>query len=138
MNNKNLSQESKQFLENLRVYLFSSGKNWTETEEIIEELETHLMEAEQNSKSTERIIGKSPKEYMESLSEEMAIDYRMWMKYIVLIMLGMLSIDILPDVMEGGLSYSLLMLLGNIAIGVIFLTSVFTVFKYIATHGTST
>lgn len=138
MNKKSLSQESKQFLENLRVYLFSSGKNWTETEEVIEELETHLIEAEENGKSTERIIGKSPKEYMESLSDEMTIDYRMWTKYIVLIMFGMLSIDILPDVLEGGLSYSLLMLLGNIAIGVIFLTSVLIIFKYIATHGTST
>jgi hypothetical protein len=37
-----LSRESRDFLENLRLYLFSSGKNEKEMEEIIEELEDHL------------------------------------------------------------------------------------------------
>lgn len=43
MNNINtqLSAKSKKFLEDLRVYLFSSGKNEDETEEVIEELEVH-------------------------------------------------------------------------------------------------
>lgn len=137
MDNKNLSQESKQFLEDLRVFLFSSGKNWNETEEVIEELKDHLIEAEENGKSTEKIIGKSPKEYMESLSEELTLDYRMWAKYILLILFGLLAIDILPDVLEGNLSYTLIELVGNIGIGVIFLVSVLIAFKYIATHATS-
>lgn len=42
----NLSSKSKSFLEDLRVYLFSSGKNSDGIESIVEELEVHLMEAE--------------------------------------------------------------------------------------------
>ncbi|MDI3412093.1 MULTISPECIES: hypothetical protein [Bacillus] len=88
MNNElKLSDKSKLFLENLRLYLFSSGKNLDEIEEIVEELEVHLTEAEKSGKPIEKIIGKSPKEYMEMVSNEMVIDYRTWIKYICLIFL---------------------------------------------------
>lgn len=136
-NNEKLSTESKAFLENLSVYLFSSDKSTEEINGIVDELESHLIEAEANGKSTEKIIGKSPKEYMESIADVMTIDYRMWGKYVLLILLALLSIEVLPDVMEGSLSYSLMTLLGNISIGIIFLVSIMISFKYVATHDTT-
>lgn len=132
-NEVKLSEQSERFIENLRIYLFSSGKNSDEIEEIIEELESHLSEAEKRGKSIEKIIGKSPKEYMEMISNEMVIDYRTWFKYILLILIGAFSITIIRDVLEGALSYSLLEIIGYLVITVIFIFSVLKGFKYIST-----
>lgn len=134
---RNLSEKSKAFLENLRLYLFSKGKNSAEIEDIIEELEVHLLEAEKSGKPIEKIIGKSPKEYMEMVSDEMAIDYRTWIKYIAFIILGSFSFTIFRDLLKGSLSYSVLEIVGHIAIGIIFIISVFTGFKYISTTNLS-
>lgn len=132
-----LSNRSKAFLEDLRLYLFSSGKNSEEIEEIVDELEVHLSEAEQNGKSIDKIIGKSPKEYMEMVSKEMKVDYRTWIKYICLIIFGSFSFTIFSDFTEGNLSYSVLEIVGHIVIGAIFITTIFTGFKYISTSNQS-
>ena len=137
MNEFQLSNKSKSFLENLRLYLFSSGKNSEEIEGIVEELEVHLIEAEKNGKSIDKIIGKSPKEYMEMVSKEMVIDYRTWIKYIGLIIFGSFSLTIFPDLLEGNLSYSVLEIVGYILIGAIFITTIFTGLKYISTTNLS-
>lgn len=132
-----LSRKSKDFLEDLRLYLFSSGRKSDEIEEIVDELANHLSEAEDNGKSVEKVVGKSPKEYMESISNEMVVDYRTWIKYICLIILGSFSLSILPDLLEGNLSYSVLEIVGHILIGAIFIFLVFTGFKYISTTSKS-
>lgn len=132
-NEGELSEQSKIFIDNLRVYLFSSGKNSDEIKEIIEELENHLSEAEKRGKPIEKIIGKSPKEYMETISNEMVIDYRTWFKYILLIVIGAFSITIISDVFEGALSYSILEIIGHIVISAIFIFSVLKGFKYTST-----
>lgn len=129
-----LSEKSKDFLENLRLYLFSSGKNSGEIKEIVEELEVHLYEAEQNGKSVEKIIGNSPKEYMEMISDEMTIDYKTSIKYICLIIFGSFSFRIFPDLLEGNLSYSVLEIAGHIVIGAIFVASIIIGFKYLSTR----
>lgn len=74
---------------------------------------------------------------MKSLSSEMAIDYRMWMKYILLILLAGFSIGILPDVLEGSTSYSLINFIGYIVITIIFFALIVIAFKYVSTHATS-
>src|SRR5699024_1102629 len=127
-----LSEKSKDFLENLRLYLFSSGKNSGEIKEIVEELEVHLYEAEQNGKSVEKIIGNSPKEYMEMISDEVAIDYKTSIKYICLIIFGSFSFRIFPVLLEGNLSYSVLEIAGHIVIGAIFVASIIIEFKYLS------
>ncbi|MFG6147390.1 HAAS domain-containing protein [Halobacillus sp. B23F22_1] len=132
MNYAQLSTKSQKFLEDLRVYLFSSGKNSDEIEEITEELEVHLREAEKHGKPIEKVVGTSPKEYMEMISAEMVIAYRTWFKYICLIILGSFSITIFPDLMEGSLSYSVLELVGHLIIAALFIAAVFTGFKYLA------
>ncbi|WP_079910416.1 hypothetical protein [Paenibacillus sp. 32352] len=131
-NELQLSKKSRDFLENLRLYLFSSGKNSDEIEDIVTELEIHLSEAEKNGKPIEKIIGKSPKEYMKMVSNEMTLDYRTWFKYICIIVFGSFSFTVFPDLLEGNLSYSVLEIFGHIVIGIIFIASVFTGFKYIA------
>lgn len=137
LNELKLSNKSTAFLEDLRLYLFSSGKNPEEIEEIVDELEVHLSEAEKNGKSIDKIIGKSPNEYMEMVSKEMVIDYRTWIKYICLIIFGTFSFTIFPDLLEGNLSYSILEIVGHIVIGTIFITSIFVGFKYISTTNQS-
>lgn len=133
-----LSKESRKFLGDLRVYLISSGKNEKETNEIIGELEDHLMEAEKNEKSIEHIIGHSPKIYMEQLSKEMPVDYKSWIKYLPLIILGAFSIIIIGDVFDGALSYSLLEILGSIGISLLFLAVVSITFRYVSVNQLST
>ncbi|MBP2076418.1 HAAS domain-containing protein [Oceanobacillus polygoni] len=130
--NIQLSKKSKQFLENLRVYLFSSGKKEKEIDEIVEELEDHLMQAEKNGKSIEHIIGQSPEAYMEQLASEMPIDVKAWMKYIPMILFGAFSFIIVRDLFEGTLSYSLLEIFGFLIIAILFLTIISLVFRYIA------
>lgn len=136
-NELQLSKKSQDFLENLSVYLFSSGKRTDEIEDIVSELEVHLFEAEKEGKPIEKIIGKSPKEYMKMVSDEMEIDYRTWFKYICFIIFGSFSFSIFIDLWEGNLSYSILEIIGHIVIGAIFITSVFTGFKFISTTNRS-
>ncbi|MFK3938489.1 HAAS domain-containing protein [Alkalihalobacillus sp. NPDC078783] len=138
MENTLLSKESQSFLENLRLYLFSSGKNEEEINDIVNELEDHLIEAEKSGTPIERIVGQSPKEYMESLSNEMNDDVRGWMKYGVLILIGAFSMSIIPDVLRGNLSYSLYYILSNITIMLLFLVGTALCFRYLATHTVST
>lgn len=133
-----LSKESQTFLENLRLYLFSSGKHEEEIEEIVAELEDHLIQAEKSGTSIERIVGHSPKEYMESLSKEMDVDVRGWMKYGVLILIGAFSMTLIPDVLRGNLSYSLYYILSNVTIMLLFLFGTALCFKYLASHTVST
>lgn len=128
-----LSQQSREFLEDLNVYLFSSGKDWNEIEDISTELEVHLFEAEQNGKSIEKIIGESPKEYMKMVSSEMKVDSGKVMKYLSLFIFGSFAFTILPDVFEGNLSYSILQIIGSIIITALFLTIVLIGFNYIST-----
>lgn len=86
-----------------------------------------------NGKSIEKIIGKSPKDYMEMVSNEMPIDYRTLFKSICLIIFGAFSFKVFSDLLAGTLSYSLLEVTGYLAIAVIFIAVVFKGFKYIST-----
>jgi uncharacterized membrane-anchored protein len=133
-----LSKESQTFLENLRLYLFSSGKHEEEINEIVAELEDHLIEAEHAGTPIERIVGHSPKEYMESLSKEMNVDVWGWMKYGVMILIGAFCMNLIPDVLRGNLSYSLYYILSNISIMLLFLVATALCFRYLATHTVST
>ncbi|MEN1968056.1 hypothetical protein WMZ97_08265 [Lentibacillus sp. N15] len=130
--NSKLSDKSREFIEDLRVYLFSSGKRWDEIDEIGEELESHLSEAEREGKSVEKIIGNSPKAYMQSIAGEMAIDYRSWIKYIFIIIFGSFSFTVARDLVEGSLAYSVLEIAGHVVIGVLFIATLFVAFRYIS------
>ncbi|WP_083954083.1 HAAS domain-containing protein [Virgibacillus siamensis] len=132
MEEHQLTDQSKKFIDDLRLYLFSSGKNNQEINEIAEELEDHLVDAELNGKSIQHIVGSSPQEYMTSISNEMTNDYKAWAKYVPLIVMGAISSPVLGDVMEGTLSYSLLQIIGTTLYSIIFMVGVFTTFRYVA------
>lgn len=71
-----LSKKSEQFLVELKMYLFSKGKNDEEILSVIEELEDHLLQAEADGKSMKSIVGNSPKAYMKSIGKSMPLDFR--------------------------------------------------------------
>ncbi|AJD90410.1 hypothetical protein JMA_10930 [Jeotgalibacillus malaysiensis] len=126
-----LSKESRRFIDDLRLYLFSSGKNSEEINEIAEELEVHLAEAEQNGKPIEQVVGDSPKEYMEMISGEMKFDKKGWLKYIPLIVFGVISFSVIGQLMENmKLSYSYAMIGGSVIMSILFILMIFGVFKY--------
>ncbi|RIW31998.1 hypothetical protein D3H55_14040 [Bacillus salacetis] len=127
-----VSKQSEEFLKNLRLYLFSSGKNEKEIEDIISELEDHLLEAESQGKSVEDIIGQSPKHYMEQIAQEMSFDALGWMKYLPVIMIGSLSYIVLGDALRDELQYTLLELVGYPLILVLFIMLISLSFKYLA------
>ncbi|WP_071461513.1 HAAS domain-containing protein [Bacillus massilinigeriensis] len=129
-----ISSESREFLENLRFYLISSGKKEKEIEEIIGELEDHLSEAEQNGKNVEDIIGKSPKEYMEQIANEMPVDIKGLLKYIQIIVIGAFSYILMGDAIRGELEYSLIDMIGYPFIFLLSLLLTSVLFKYVASN----
>lgn len=132
-----LSKKSKKFLEDLRVYLFSSGKNEQETAEIVEELATHLSAAEENGKSIEKVIGDSPKAYMESVSKEMPVDYKTWIKYMFIFIFGAFTFLIADDLLEGTVAFSVLESIGSLIITIISILTLFVLYKFISSKGLS-
>jgi uncharacterized membrane-anchored protein len=132
-----LSKKSQTFLENLRLYLLTNGKEEKDIKAIVEELEDHLMEAEARGKTVDYIVGESPKQYMKQLSNEMATDTKTLVKYIIMILFGALSFSILTNAVNGQLSYSLLEILGSIMISLIFIIAIRSLFKYVAANSLS-
>ncbi|WP_353948668.1 hypothetical protein ABNN70_02525 [Sporolactobacillus sp. Y61] len=129
-----LSEESREFLKNLRLYLLSSGKKETEIEDIVGELEDHLSEAEKDGKSVEMIIGRTPKAYMDQLAGEMSFDPRNLLVYGPMILLGVICFDILNKAADGIFSWSLLEITGNLLITLLGLILIILLFKYVASR----
>ncbi|WEG14611.1 DUF1129 family protein [Pullulanibacillus sp. KACC 23026] len=129
-----LSKESLDFLDDLKLYLISSGKNEEEVKEVVEELIDHLYEAEKKGKSVKTIIGKTPKEYMRAIAKEMAFDSKDLIKYITIFILGAFAFLILSNALSIRPQISLLELIGYPVLFVLFLFLVAIVFNYISSH----
>ncbi|USK79770.1 DUF1129 family protein [Peribacillus frigoritolerans] len=134
---QDLSKKSQSFLENLRLYLFSNGKEEEEINAIVEELEDHLIEAEARGKTVDHIVGESPKQYMKQLSNEMTTNTRNIFKYMLMIIFGALSFLVLTDAVKGQLSYSLFEIIGSVIVSLIFIIAIGSVFKYVAANSLS-
>ncbi len=134
---RELSVKSKDFLENLRMYLFSSGKKGEEIDEVIEELSDHLEVAEQAGKNVEHIIGQSPEHYMKHLSEEMSTDYKGWTKFVPIFIIGVLAYFILEDALQGTIQYSIFDFIGFPIVCLLLLKVYMMTFKYVAKRKTS-
>lgn len=128
----NLSNESREFLDNLRLYLISSGKNERETVEIIQELEDHLLEAERNGKNVRDITGQTPKTYMKQIEAELSFDLKAITTYFFVIVFGMFAFILLRDALEGDLSYSVFVLVGFVLIVLCSIFFLFVLFRYMA------
>lgn len=133
-----ISEESKTFLENLRLYLFSSGKKETEINEIVDELEAHLTEAEAKGKNVNHIIGYLPEEYMKQIANELPAQKGKVLQYITVITLGVISYDVITNAVTGDLSYSLLKVAGTLLIVLLFTALLAATFKMVATKNMST
>lgn len=130
----NVSNESREFLNNLRLYLVSSGKKDQEIEDIIEQLEDHLFEAERNAKSVEDIIGRTPKEYMEQIANEMSLDVKGLFQYVPVIIMGVFAYVLLGDAIRKELEYSLVDLIGYPVIILFSLMLTTSALKYSASN----
>ena len=62
-----MSREGEKFIEDLNLYLISTGKSEKEIKEFIEEAEEHLILGEKEGKTIQDIFGSSPEEYAESI-----------------------------------------------------------------------
>lgn len=127
-----LSKESTEFLDNLRVYLFASGKNEQEVDSIVSELEDHLREAESKGKNIQHIIGSSPKEYMEQLAKELDFDYVAAMKYVPMTIIGFLAFVILGDALRFEIDYSWFELVGYPVVALLLIGVTMGTFKFLA------
>lgn len=129
-----LSEKSRQFLENLRIYLFATGKPEAMIDEIVEELADHLFEAEKRGKSVDHVIGKTPEVYMKELAMEMERDYKELAKYGVIIMLGYFAFVITGDVIRNEVSYSWFSFIGYPFVAAVLLFTMMKMFKYLASR----
>lgn len=118
---KKLSKESRKFLENLNLYLVANGKKDNEISEIISDLQQHLQMAESDGKNIEHIIGQSPKQYMQLISREMSIDKRELFNFIFVILMGLVAFTLVLNAFNGMYSYSVLYIIGSLAILGLFL-----------------
>src|SRR5690606_40909499 len=106
-----LSKKSTNFIENLRLYLLTSGKKEKEVDELIEELTAHLIESEKQGKSIHQIIEGTPEEYMQSLKNEMDTDFTMLFKYITIFIIGMLAYFFLGLAISGDFEIYLILII---------------------------
>ncbi|WP_173918241.1 DUF1129 family protein [Halobacillus sp. Marseille-Q1614] len=127
-----LSKQSEEFLENLQLYLTSAGRSEHQIEEIVGELEDHLTEAESEGKNVDSLIGQSPKEYMEQIAAEMPLNRRTVFQYISMIILGAFAYILLGDVINGGITLSVLELAGYPMVVILFTLLTAAVFRYMA------
>ncbi|MBW8350655.1 hypothetical protein K0H71_14535 [Bacillus sp. IITD106] len=107
-----LSNKSKRFIENLRLYLMTSGKNESEINELVEELTNHLIESEKRGKNIEEIIDCTPAEYMASLKKEMKTDYKSLVKNLPIFFLGVIAYFMMGPAIRGEFELNIVQVTG--------------------------
>ncbi|WP_019415117.1 hypothetical protein [Paenisporosarcina sp. TG20] len=96
-----LTTRSINFIDNLRIYLLTSGKNENEVKEVTEELRDHLIESEKHGKSIDEIIEGTPEDCMDSIKLEMKTDYTSIVKNMPIYFLGVMAYFIMgPAIRE--------------------------------------
>ncbi|EIT86691.1 hypothetical protein A374_03934 [Fictibacillus macauensis ZFHKF-1] len=101
-----LSQQSHQFLLELRLYLVQRGKKDQDINSIVEELETHLLQAEQNGDDVKEIIGKSRKHHMQHISKELPFDTKGMITFLPAVVLLLIAYMSFPAALLGHFSLS--------------------------------
>lgn len=132
-----LSKEAEAFIENLHLYLLTSGKKDKEIKEIVEELSDHLREAEANGKNITEVTGESPKEYMESLAREMQTDIMEWGKLLPHIFISLIAYTLIGKIILGENQISLLVGIGSIIICFFMIGVYVIVFRFVSSRNIS-
>jgi len=127
-----LSKRSDEFVRNVRMYLFTSGKNEQDIEDVIGELEDHLSELESRGKSVESITAGSPTAYMESLEEEMTNDYASWLKYIPIFGMFIIAYSMMGPALSGTFEMNLIQLIGLPSVTVVSVIIYWALFRNMA------
>lgn len=133
-----LSKKSRNFLDDLAVYLISSGKSEHEVKEITEELKDHLEEAQRAGKDVDDVVGQSPEAYMRQLGSEMAFDVKGIVKVFSMLIPTVFAYVIIANFIQGEMTFSSVQLIGFPLVAVIFLLTVTQVFRKMSTgssHG---
>ncbi|MEK3889157.1 DUF1129 family protein [Bacillus sp. FSL K6-3431] len=107
-----LTKKSANFIDNLRLYLITSGKNEDEVKELTEELREHLIESEKRGKNMDDIIGGTPAAYMESIKAEMKTDYTGLVKNIPVYFLGVIAYFIMGPAIRGEFELNMIQVIG--------------------------
>jgi len=132
-----LSREAEAFIDNLHLYLLSSGKKDKEINEIVEELTDHLQEAEANGKNIHEVTGESPKEYMESLASEMQTDLKEWGKLLPHVFISLIAYTLIGKIILGENQISLFVAIGSIFIRFFMLGLYVVVFRFVSSRSVS-
>jgi DNA-binding ferritin-like protein (Dps family) len=132
-----LSKEAELFVENLHLYLLSTGKKEKERKEIVEELSDHLLEAEANGKNISDVTGESPKKYMESLASEMQTDLKEWGKLLPHVFISFIAYTLIGKIILGESQISLLVGIGSIIICFFMLGIYIVLFRFVASRNVS-
>ncbi|WP_313430536.1 HAAS domain-containing protein [Siminovitchia terrae] len=107
-----LSAKSETFIENLRLYLVTSGKKEKEIIDLTGELKVHLIEAEKDGKNIDEIIDCTPEQYMNSLKREMDTDFKSLAKYLPIFFAGVTAYFIMGPAIRGELTLNIVQVIG--------------------------
>lgn len=132
-----LSTESTRFLDDLHVYLLASGKNEQATQDIVSELEDHLRDAESDGKSVKSITGDSPAAYIQSISNELAFDWKGLLQIFGLVLAGGSSFSFFQQLFNGSVSYSAILLLSFASAVALLIVCLALILRYLSTHPVS-
>jgi len=124
-----LSKKSRDFLDDLAVYLMSSGKAEEEVHDVVAELKDHLEEAERAGKSVDDVVGQSPKAYMQHLGHEMAFDGKGFFKIIAMLVPNVFAYIIIGNFIQGEMTFSTVQLIGFPLVAVLFLLAASQAFR---------
>ncbi len=127
-----LSKKSRDFLDDLAVYLMSSGKSEDEVKEVVEELKDHLEEAERAGKGVDEVVGQSPKDYMQHLGSEMTFDVKGFVKIVAMIIPNVFAYIIIANFIQGEMTFSAVQLIGFPLIAVLFLLAASQAFRHMS------
>lgn len=128
-----LSKKSRDFLDDLAVYLISSGKSEHEVKDVTEELKDHLEEAERAGKDVDDVVGQSPEAYMRQLGSEMAFDVKGVMKVFGMLIPTVFAYIIIGYFIQGEMTFSTVQLIGFPLVAVVLLLTVTQVFRKLST-----
>lgn len=131
-----LSKKSRNFLDDLAVYLMSSGKSEEEVQDVVAELKDHLEEAERAGKSVDDVVGQSPKAYMQHLGHELAFDGKGFFKIIAMLVPNVFAYIIIGNFIQGEMTFSTAQLVGFPLVAVLFLLAAAQAFRNMSVRST--
>ncbi|WP_147287386.1 HAAS domain-containing protein [Exiguobacterium aurantiacum] len=123
-------------MDDLAVYLMSSGKSEEEVQDVVAELKDHLEEAERAGKSVDDVVGQSPKAYMQHLGHEMAFDGKGFFKIIAMLVPNVFAYIIIGNFIQGEMTFSTAQLVGFPLVAVLFLLAAAQAFRNMSVRST--